>query len=330
MQICKSRFAIVQTRVRPQPASAAAPAAEPVPARAHLAWTDFHTVLTIARHGSIAKAVNSLGMTHSTLLRRLDMIESRLRTRLFERGRGRYTLTAAGHEIERAARAIEPVALDAETRVSGQDLRPSGEVRVSVTSIVIDHLLPPVLAQFGSAFPEVRIELVGSREHVNLRRREADVAIRIADQVPDWLVGRRLADLQFKVYGRRLARSKVPLRTVDELFAERRWIGFERDGYDLKFDRWLATHVPADLVALRVDNFSHAATMARTGIGIALLPSFVESSLPDLQALTAPIAELTTPMWLVTHPELKNATRIQVLLRAFGPALANAAQAAQR
>ncbi len=117
----------------------------------------------------------------------------------------------------------------------------------------------------------------------------------------------------------------MPLQTLEDLTCQRRWIGFERDSHDLKFDRWLAGRVPADQVVLRVDNFSHAANMARAGIGIALLPAFVESSIPDLQPLTASIEELVTPLWLVTHPELKDAARIQVLMRAIGPTLANAA-----
>lgn len=306
----------------------------PVPAptlgvRSQLPWTDFHIVLAVSREASVARACVVLGMTHSTLLRKLDQIETRLKARLFERVRGQYTLTAAGHEIEQAARAIEPLAAGAETRASGQDLRPSGEVRVSVASVVIDHLLPPVLAQFAPAFPDVRIELTASREHVSLRRREADVAIRIADTVPDWLVGRKLAELQFKVYGLRRGRSTPAPRSLVELTAERRWIGLEQDARDLKFDRWLAAEVAPDKVVLRVDSLGHAVTMVRAGLGIALLPAFLEASLPELQPLSAPIAELATPLWLVTHPELKNTARIQVLMRAFGPALANAVRAAQ-
>jgi DNA-binding transcriptional LysR family regulator len=290
-----------------------------------LPWSDFHVVLTIARTGSVAKATTVLGMSHATLLRKLDQIETRLQARLFDRVRGRYTLTAAGHELDQAARAMEPVATAAESRARGQDLRPSGEVRLSASSIIAAHLLPPVLAQFGSAFPEVRIELSTSREHVNLRRREADVALRIADLVPDWLVGRELATLRFKAYARRRARAApAALRPLDDVVLEPRWIAFEREAHDQKFDRWLNMRVNDAQVVLRVDNFTHAAAMARAGLGIALLPAFVEHSLPDLQPLTRPIAELDTPLWLVTHPELRNTARVQVMMRAFGPALANA------
>ncbi len=291
--------------------------------RPPLAWSDFLVVHAIAQHGSIAKATGALGMSHATLLRRLDQIESRLQTPLFERTRGRYTLTAAGHEIDQAAAAIEPIANAAETRARGKDPRPSGEVRLNTASIIATHLLPEVLAQFGTAFPDVRIELSTSREHVNLRRRDADVALRITDAVPDWLIGRELGMLRFKVYARRRGRAAAAPRDVAELSQQRRWIAFERDAIDQKFDRWLDTQIDDARVVLRVDNFTHAAAMVRAGLGIALLPAFVERSLPDLQPLTAPIAELDTPLWLLTHPELRNASRIQVMMRAFGPALAH-------
>jgi len=227
------------------------------------------------------------------------------------------------------ARGFETLAAAAESRISGQDLRPRGEVRVSAAPIVIEHLMAPALAQFGSAFPEIQIELAASREHVSLRRREAEVAIRIADTVPDWLVGRKLANLRFRIYGPSRGGTKLPLRAVGELTGERRWISFERDAGDGKFDRWLAREVPGSSVVLRVDNFSHAATMVRSGLGIALLPAFVEAHIDGLQPLSPPIAALQTPLWLITHPELREATRVKVLMRAFGPALANAVNVAQ-
>lgn len=297
--------------------------------RPHTPWTDFHIVLTIAREGSVAKACKALLMTHSTLLRKLDQIETHLNARLFDRVRGRYTLTAAGHEIEQAARAFEPIAQTAEARAMGQDRKPSGEVRVSVTSLVLHHLLPPVLIQFASAFPEIQLEFATSLEHVSLRRREADVAIRVSDAVPDWLVGRKLADLQFKIYERRHGRVNVPLRANEALARERRWISFESDVHDLKFNRWLAATVPAENVIMRVGNFNQALTMVRAGLGIALLPAFLERFAPDLQPLTRPIAKLKTPLWLITHPELRNTTRIQVIMHAFAPAIENAVRAIQ-
>ncbi len=298
------------------------------PARMRLAWSDFQVVLTVARLGSVAKASTALAVTHATLLRKLASIEQRLKSRLFDRVRGRYSLTAAGEEVAGAAERFEPLAREAELRVLGQDLRPSGQVRVAVAGIVIEHLLPPILSQFASAFPDVSIELVASREHVSLARREADVAIRVTDRVPDWLVGRKLAEIEFKVFGLRRRGLSSQLRSAAELSRQRRWICFERDARDLKFDRWLDVEVPDSSVVLRVDSFSHALTMVQAGLGIALLPAFLETTCPQLEALTPPIPGLQTPMWLVTHQELRNTMRVKVLMQAFGPALSHAVQSA--
>lgn len=288
-----------------------------------LDWTDFHTMLVIAQQGSVAKACITLAMTHSTLLRKLDLIETRLKTRLFERVRGHYTLTPAGQEIVQAARDFEPKAHEAEMRVMGQDLRPSGDVRISVASIIIGHLLPPVLTRLSLDYPEILIELTASPDNVNLQRREADIAIRIIDKVPDWLVGQKLADVQFKVYMLRQEGIDAPLRSVNKLIKERRWIGFERHARELKVDRWLTDKVPEESVVLRVDNFTHALTMVRAGIGIAMLPTFLEASAPYLQPLTEPIAALKTPLWLVTHPDLRNVARIRAVRRIIASSLAN-------
>jgi DNA-binding transcriptional LysR family regulator len=311
----------MQTSTENEPLDAALSVSLAAP-KAITPWSDFHLVLVISREGSVAKACHVLDMTHSTLLRKLDTIETRLKTRLFDRGRSTYTLTTAGQLIAQAARDFEPLASEAEANALGQDLRPTGQVRVSLASVVLHQLLPPLLVQFSETFPNVQLALNATREHVSLRRREADVAIRIADTVPDWLVGRKMADVRFRVYGLGDGTALPKLSTVRQLAKERRWIGFDQDASDLKFDRWLAETVPDSSVVLRVDDFNNALALVRSGLGIALLPTFVERGSPDLVPLTAVINELTTPLWMLTHPDLKRAMRVQIMMRSFGPALA--------
>lgn len=289
--------------------------------RTRLSWSDFHTIWVVSQHGQLAKASVALAVTHATLLRKLATIETRLGTRLFDRERGQYTLTQAGEEIVTAAEEFAPVAREAELRVLGQDMHPSGHVRVTTVGLLIDYLLPPLLAQFASAFPDVQIELAASRDLLSLARRDADVAIRITDTVPDWLVGRQLAKLSFKIYGlKRVGFTPAP-SPIAELIEQRRWISFERDSQHLKFDRWLHRNVPDTNVCLRVDNFGHALSMVKAGLGIALLPAFLERTCPEIQPLSDCIDELRTPLWVLTHQELRNAMRIKVITSALGPAL---------
>jgi DNA-binding transcriptional LysR family regulator len=287
--------------------------------RLHLDWNDFHLILQIARLGSVARACRALNITHATVLRQLKSIESRLQTRVFDRQRGRYTPTPAGDELLAAAQQFEALAQSAELRIFGQDLRPRGHVRVAVAGVVLDYLLPSVLAPFMAEYPEITLEFAASREPVSLLRREADMAIRIADRVPEWLVGRRFGEIDFAIYG--AVDRFSPVDTLDGLLSGRHWIGFEQGVRDFKSDRWLSANVPDELIALRVDNFSHAAHLASLGFGIAVLPTFVEGMSGGLLRLLPVIPELRTPVWLLTHLELRGLAKIGVVMKHFGDLL---------
>lgn len=303
------------------------PQTDPPPApqtHSRLDWGDFQIIMTVAQIGQLSKAAEALAISHVTLLRKMASIESRLKARLFDRIRGHYTPTSAGDELIQAALAMAPLARQAEMKVLGQDLRPSGHVRITAAGIVVSHLLPPVLKQFATSFPDVTLEFLTSRNHLSLSRREADVALRVSDTVPDWLVGRKLAELDFKIYGLRSKGVKPRFQSIKVLAQQKRWVAFESDARDLKFDRWLQDTVPDTSVLLRVDSFEHALAMLRGGLGIALLPAFLEPTCPELMPLTEAIPELRTPLWLITHKELRNAMRIKVVMQAIGPALAHA------
>lgn len=295
-----------------------------------LSWADFHLVLVVSEIGQLSKACEALAMSHVTLLRKLAAIETRLKVRLFDRVRGHCRPTEAGLELIEAAQAMAPLAQQAELKVMGQDLRPSGHVRVTAAGILVSHLLPQVLHQFAQSFPEVTLEFTASRNHFSLARREADVALRVSDHVPDWLVGRQLARLDFAIYGLRRLGQKSPRQPLSRLIKHGRWISFERDARDLKFDRWLEDHVPNSAVAIRVDGFEHALAMLRANLGIALLPTFLENTCPDIERLSDAIGELRTPLWLITHQDLRNTMRIKVLMQAVGPALAHALKSVSR
>ena len=302
--------------------------AEVQPQHGRLGWSEFQVVLVVAQVGQLSKACEALAMSHVTLLRKLAAIETRLKVRLFDRARGHCRPTAAGAELVEAAQAMAPLAQNAERRVMGQDLRPSGHVRVTAAGILLNQLLLPVLRQFAQAFPDVTLEFATTRDHHSLARREADVALRVSDGVPDWLIGRELGQVDFAVYGLRRPGRRTPLQPLAKLLEQKRWIAFERDARDLKFDRWLADHLPDRSVVIRVDGFDPALAMVQAGLGIALLPTFVAHSCPDIEPLSPEIRALRTPLWMITHKDLRDTMRIKVLMQAVGPALAHALKAA--
>ena len=74
---------------------------------AGLEWDDLRYVLAVANAGSLAGAARSLGVNHTTVLRRVSAFEKRMGLRLFERLPTGYVLTAGGEELIAAARHLE-------------------------------------------------------------------------------------------------------------------------------------------------------------------------------------------------------------------------------
>ena len=118
--------------------------------------------------------------------------------------------------------------------------------------------------------------------------------------------------------GTEATQAVTPLETLQ---AEAPWIAFERDGSN-RFGRWMREHLPPGQVRLRVDIFNTLVAMLHTGLGVGVLPTFVAASEPGLVAVSDPIAELETPLWILTHPDLRRTARIQAFMQTVGDALA--------
>ena len=81
-------------------------------------------------------------------------------------------------------------------------------------------------------------------------------------------------------------------------------------------------HIPAARVCVRVDNFNSLAAMLRTGIGVGVLPTFAETDEPDLMPVSAEIDDLATPVWILSHPDLRRTARIVAFMQDIGGGVA--------
>jgi DNA-binding transcriptional LysR family regulator len=296
--------------------------ADPSPPTQPLDWDDLRFALAVAEAGSLNAAAQALGVRHSTVLRRLDALEARLGTRLFDRLRSGYRPTDAGELLAEHARRVRPEIDALQRRLVGRDLEPSGSLRLNTSYIAMLYLLPQALAGFARAHPRIEVEVAEASALVDLSRRDADVALRLSRQVPEHLVGRRLGEVDFAFYAARgatdLPQQVTPLPT---LLAEGRFIGFERDRSARFFECWALQHLPPERIVFRVDIFQSVLAMTRTGLGLGLLPHFVEAAEPGLLRVSEPIPALRTPLWLLTHPDLRGVARLQAFTRHLAAAI---------
>jgi DNA-binding transcriptional LysR family regulator len=284
-----------------------------------LSWDDFRYIKAIAQGRSLASAAEGLGVNHSTVFRRLGQIEGRLGSRLFERSRSGYTLTPCGEEMVRLAEQMENEILSFERQVTGRDLRPSGELRVTTNDALLVHMLSDLFAGFRRAYPEIILDVVISNNSLNLSKRDADVAIRATNRAPDTLVGRRVASFGSAVYGARGA----PLQSFDLTEAGRfDWVGLGENLAGIKMAKWLRDNVPNERIVYRVNSMLGLAEAAQAGIGFALLPCFIGASAGGLVQLSEVIAEVGGDLWLLTHPDLRQTARVRAFMDYAGVELA--------
>jgi DNA-binding transcriptional LysR family regulator len=275
---------------------------------ADLSWDDFRFAKAIAEARSLGGAAERLGVNHSTVFRRLAQIEHRLGARLFERGRGGYALTPCGEEMVRLAERMGDDIVAFERKATGHDLRPSGELRVTTNDTLFVHLLSDVLAAFRRAHPEIILDVVVANEVLNLSKRDADVAVRATDRPPEALIGRRVAEIGWAIFGpAQLAGKPFDPRAHD-------WVGLGDPLSGLKPAKWLRDHVGEERIVYRINTVLGLAEAAAAGIGLALLPCFMGAATPGLARLAAPVAGLETGLWLLTHADLRNTARVRAFL----------------
>lgn len=305
---------------------------------AGLDWGDLRHVLAVGQWGSVAGAARRLGVNATTVQRRLDALEQSLGARLFERSRSGYQPTEAGTVVLEQARRMADQADEIERRVLGRDRELTGPLRLTTAFVVMEHLLPQPLADFAAAYPGIEVEVVENAFLVDLARRhadtgpaqlQADVALRLSANVAEHLVGRPLGPTHCRVYALRGA-AGLPqaLTPLPALLRDAPWVAFERDATHRVYDRWMRTHLAHAHVRVRVDIFNAAAAMLRTGIGVGVLPTFVAERHPELVAVSEPIPELSVPVWMLTHPDLRGTARVRAFMQHVGDALALRLQAA--
>lgn len=272
---------------------------------------DLQLVAALARGGSMRSAAAAMGVHLSTVFRRLGQLEAQLGVRLFERFRDGYQPTAAGVELHALAQRLEDDLRDAESRLRGRDLKPSGLLRVTTTDTLFSTVLPEILVDFRASHPEVELEIAVSNQPFDLIRRDADVAIRPTAEPPQNVVGRRLATLGFAVYAAPAALRTGKGGSVD--LADQTWIGYERSLAHIRPARWLAGFLP-QAPAVRVNTLLGAMHAARAGLGCAALPCYVGDREPALVRIAGPLPDLASGLWLLTHPDMRRVARVKVFM----------------
>ena len=150
------------------------------------------TFIKVADLESFSKAARVLNLAPSSVTRSINKLEAELNARLFKRSTRILTLTEEGVQFyERVEKLLE----DADSLMSsmqGARSRPEGILRISVFEGFGRAFLAPLLPEFLSRYPHLKIEIELDNEIVDLNAENVDLGIRIGQPADSSLNARLL------------------------------------------------------------------------------------------------------------------------------------------
>jgi DNA-binding transcriptional LysR family regulator len=279
-----------------------------------LDWDDLRYFLAVAREGSLSAAAVTLGVTQPTVGRRIAALQRLLGAKLFKPTQTGQVLSASGRRLLPHAERMEIEGLSAERVTSGRDAGLRGRVRITASEWLIGAVLGPMLRPFVSLHPDLELDLVADVRHLNLTRRDADLAIRPSRFEQQDIVQREIAVLAFGLYA------------SDSYLAERGPPDFTRQGVGHRLIAmsealtkipdvdWLPAFTAKASVVVRANGREPMARMAAAGVGMACLPRFLGDATANLRLLAPPSPAPERKLWLGSHRDVRVVPRVRATI----------------
>jgi DNA-binding transcriptional LysR family regulator len=275
-------------------------------------WNHIRAFLVTAEEGTLSAAAKALNSTQPTLSRQVCALETELKVTLFERVGQRLVLTNSGLELLEHARGMGNFALDFSLAATGQSQQIEGTVVVSVGELTAAYIFPKIIAKLRQQEPGINIEVVVTNEPSDLKRREADIAVRSFHPKQNDLIAKKVGEETIWLYGSPHYLKNLPKVSSFSELENIQIIGFDRNGSVidvLNKQGWnlskqnFSIITPFQLLQLE---------LCKEGQGVIFFPENMGDKEPKLERAFEHMGPLMTlPVWLVSHQELRTSLRVK-------------------
>ena len=256
-------------------------------------------------------AARALGMAQPTLGRHVDALEEELGVILFERvGRG-FTLTRSGLELLDHVRAMGDAAGRVSLAAAGQSQSIAGKVCIAASDVHAAFLLPKVLARLRREEPGIEIEIVTTSRASDLKRREADIAIRNFRPTEPDLVARKIRDVPARLYATPGYLAQIGNALLPHDLRHADFISIDGSGMFLKGLNAMGLNLTERNFPILTENYLVMWELVKHGLGIGILDGTIGDAEPRVHRVLPDLAPLIFPIWLVAHRELNTSRRIR-------------------
>lgn len=283
-------------------------------------WNQARAFLAAVEAGSFSKAAQAIGQSQPTISRQIAALEADLGVTLFERSTRSLTPTEAGLALITHVRAMADAATAARLAAAGRSEAVEGLVTITATELYATHKLAPVAAQLQRDHAGLQIELIASSALQDLKRREADIAIRHARPAQSDLIGRLLGETSACLCASPayLARRGYP-DTLDAL-KHHDFIGFDAPERTVEALAGRGLKIHPESIKLFSNDGRVLIALCHAGAGVMIM----EEEAIELEGFVPLLTDqfrLSIPTWIVAHRELNTSRRIRLVFDALAEAL---------
>lgn len=284
-------------------------------------WNQVRAFLATVEEGSLSAAARALQQTQPTVSRQVASLEAALGVMLFERVGKALVLTQAGGKLVDHVREMADAAGRISLAATGQAQDVAGRVRITASDATSAYVMPGILKTLRDRAPGIAVDVISSNSVRDLRRREADIAIRhVRPEQPD-LIARRVRETHAYFYATqgyfdRYGRPDSVAALADAVF-----VGFETAETMLGHFRQAGLPLTAGQFNWVSDSGVAGWEMVRQGLGIGVMVQDIAERFAEVERVLPDLPGFPVPVWLATHRELHSSRRIRVVFDLLAEAL---------
>lgn len=229
--------------------------------------------IQVVTRGSFTLAAEFLGLTKSTVSRKVAMLESRLGVRLLTRTTRQLYLTEEGEDFYKRCERILRDLEEAELAVSSAQEKVAGHLKIILPIELGQLVMGRVIGEYLQRYPGVTIEAELTNRKIDMLEEGVDLMFRLGLDKDSSLISRRLT-------------SAHPVLVASPQYIERR--GLPNTPSDLERHECIVSYMPTWTFykegmektvkpsgAMKSNNITCTREAAIAGLGITLIPSFL-------------------------------------------------------
>jgi DNA-binding transcriptional LysR family regulator len=277
-------------------------------------WDDVIYFLEVARTRNLARAGQRLKVDHTTVSRRVRELERSLNTTLFKRSKSGFTLTEAALRFLQFAEGMENQANAISAAIVGsEETEAAGAVRIASMEGIGSMYLTRCMTEFHKTYPSIQIELITDTRLLDMTRREADVFVSFFKPQGKRLAVKKIGEFKTFLYAASgyLQKHRTPTDLKD--LDAHGFIDFIDEHIHIKENRWLSDILRPAHVVFRSTSLVSQYMAASSGLGVAMLPSYVAAQNKDLRPILPSYFSIRD-IWLSVHEDLLHIGRIRAVM----------------